>query len=404
MAQDQSSLVGLGTAPVVRTEHHVARRTGVVRTTIVHTRRDRHEFVDLPHLIYQNDPVWVAPLMSQVKDFIRSTRHPFYQHGRAPQFLARRNGRAVGRILVSDDPHYNDRHGTNVGCFGMFESVDDQYVADDLLNAAAKWLRALGRTEIIGPIDYSTNYPCGLLIDGFDTPPRLMMNHHPRYYSMLLSRWGLVKAKDLYAWWFTRDNEINAVWRDRVKALNRRCGVKIRPIRMDDFSNEIRRCKQIYNEAFDESWGFVRMTDAEVDHLATQLRHLVVPELIRLAEVDGRPVGLSITLPDMNEAIKPLGGRFSTWGVPIGLARLTYRMRRIRNARMAVLSVVRGHRCRGIAEQLILDTFDYGVQQLDYTGAELGWTIEDNTRVNRTIERVGGRRYKTYRIYEKRLA
>jgi hypothetical protein len=403
MAQDQSSLVGSWTSPVARTGHGVTQRSGAIRTTRVDGRQDRHAFVDLPRLIYRNDPAWVAPLMMQAKEFIDPTRHPFYKHGQATQFLARRDGRAVGRILVSDDPHYNEQHGTNTGCFGMFESVDDQDVADELFSAAADWLRARGRTAIMGPIDYSTNYPCGLLIDGFDTPPRLMMNHHPQYYGTLMSRWGLEKAKDLYAWWFTRENQIDPVWRNRVEALNRRRGVKIRSIRRDDFRNEICRCKKIYNDSFDENWGFVRMTDAEFDHLATQLKHFAVPDLIRLAEVDGQPVGLSITLPDMNEAVKPIRGRLSTWGVPIGLARLAYRMRHIKTVRMAVLSVVRGQRCRGIAEQMILDTFDHGMRRLDYTAAELSWTLEDNTRVNRTIERVGGQRYKTYRIFEKSL-
>jgi len=361
------------------------------------------EFIDFPKRLHRDDPHWIAPLDLQVKQFLDQKRHPFYDHGEAEAFLAIRNGKTVGRILASDDSRYNMAHGSNVGCFGLLDTIDDQSTCRCLLDSATRWLMARGRTELLGPIDYSTNYPSGLLIDGYGTPPSVMMNHHPEYYQSLLSSCGLTKAKDLYAWWFDRENQMDAVWQQRVAKLAGRYRVQVRPISFKHFDEEIARCKTIYNESFEENWGFVRMTDAEFDHLAKDLKQMAVPELIQLAEVDGRPVGLSITLPNLNEAIQPLGGRLTTAGIPIGLLRLAYRLKRVKTGRLAVLGVVPGYRRRGVAESLIQQTFDTGFGNLGYQGAELGWTLEDNVMVNRMIERVGGRRYKTYRIYRKEM-
>ena len=364
----------------------------------VNTRRDIANFVDLPKRLYSQDARWVAPLDMQVKQFLDHRHHPFYQHGEALAFLAKRDGQTVGRIVVSDDPAYNQTHNGNVGCFGMFECIDDRRTSRVLLDRASAWLRTRGRTELMGP-----NYPCGLLIDGFDTPPSMMMNHQPRYYQRLLAHYGFQKAKDLYAWWFDQNNNMDQKWRGRVARLADRFGVKVRPLNFQEFDAEMARCKEIYHSALEQNWGFVKMSEAEFDHLACDLKRLAVPELVQLAEVGGRPVGVSITLPNLNEAIQPLGGRLTTAGVPIGLARLACRMRKIKTGRLLVLGVVPGYRRRGVAESLILETMRQGVEQLGYRGAELSWTLEDNTLVNRMIERVGGRRYKTYRIYSRPL-
>lgn len=369
----------------------------------VTSRRDVSEFIELPKRIHQNNAQWVAPLDMQVREFLDPKKHPFYRHGTAQAFLAKRDGQTIGRIVVSDDPTYNQVHGTNLGCFGMFESIDDIRTARALIDRASAWLRARGRTQMMGPIDYSTNYPCGLLVDGFDTPPAVMMNHQPRYYERLFKRNGLEKAKDMYAWWFSRDNNMDAAWSERVTKLAERYNVKVRPMNFDDFEAEIARCKQIYHESLEQNWGFVKMSDAEFDHLAHDLKRLAVPELVQLAEVDGKPVGVSITLPNINEAIQPLGGRLMNGGLPIGLVRLACRMRKIRTGRLAVLGVVPGFRKRGVAESLIQQTMRTGIDKFNYEGAELSWTLEDNTLVNRMIERVGGKRYKTYRIFSKNL-
>ena len=366
----------------------------------VKSGRDRHDFVKVPWRIFQDDPHWVPPLLVEHKEFIRQDKHPFHLHGASTAMVARRGGEAVGCILVSDDPRYNEQHQSNVGCFGMFDCIDDRQVAAALLDAAAAWLRARGRTTMMGPIDYSTNYPCGLLIEGFDTPPRVMMNHHRPYYARLLETWGLTKAKDLYAWWFNDSEDMLNKWGKRAQRLAKRGGITIRPLRRDDFNAEVARCMDVYNETWSKSWGFVKMTEAEVFHMARQLRRLAVLDLMLLAEVDGQPVGFSMTLPDFNEALRPLNGRLTTFGLPIGLARFAFNLRRVKTARVAVLGVREQYRRRGIIELLILRTLDYGKNVMGYSCAELGWTLEDNDLMNRAIEKVGAKHYKTYRIYE----
>ena len=342
-------------------------------------------------------------LLLEVKEFLNRKKHPFYLHGDAAMFLALRSGRPVGRILVSDDPNYNAFHHENLGCFGKFESVDDPQVSRGLLDAATEWLRKRGRTEIRGPIDYSMNYPCGLLIDGFDTPPQVMMNHNPPYYAGLLESWGLAKVKDLYAWWFEDPYDMLAEWRSRVEWLAKRGRVTVRPFRRSEFHAEVKRCNEIYSTAYKDNWGFVPLTDAEFEFLAKQLNQIAHEKQVLLAEADGKTVGFSITLPDMNEAIRPLGGRLTTFGIPIGLVRLLWRMRKVKSARMLVLVVRQEYRRRGVSELLILNTLEFGKKILGYTAAELGWTLEDNYLINRTVERVGAKRYKTYRLYEKKL-
>ena len=315
--------------------HHSVLDTGVdvdqrARADAVTIRQvnscfDRSRFARVPAPIYANDPNWVEPLHMEVKAFINPRKHPFYKHGKGAAFIAYRGKTAVGRILVGDDPIYNELHGTNVGTFGMFESIQDEVVATELLNTAAAWVKEQGRTSIMGPIDFSTNYPLGLLVEGFDTPPRVMMNHHPTYYADLLEAWGLRKTKDLYCWWFTDPNDMITRWAKRAERIAQRSGVVVRPFRKDDFKNEVERCRSVYNAARTANWGFSRLTEAEFDHMAKQLSRLAVPELTLLAEIDDKPVGFSITMPDVNEAIQPLCGRLdhprsAGWIAPIYLS------------------------------------------------------------------------------------
>jgi len=370
----------------------------------VASRWDLNQFIALPWRIYQDDPCWVPPLVVDVKEFLNPRKHPFYQHGAAVPLLALRGRTPVGRVLVSDDPRYNEQHNTNVGFFGMFECIDDEETAGLLLDTASRWLRARGRTSVMGPIDYSFNYPIGLLIEGFDTPPRVMMNHHRPYYARLLESWGLAKLKDLYAWWFVDPHDMVDRWRRLAGWLAARGQVEIRPFRQGEFKAEVQRCKDVYDQGHQTNWGIVRLTDAEFQYFARRLAKVGIAEQVLLAEVDGRPVGFSVTIPDLNEAIRPLNGRLTTFGLPIGLVRLMYRIRHIKTARMMVLVVLEEYRRRGVAEQLILKTLDYGKNVIGYTGAELGWTVEDNYLISRTVESVGAKRYKTYRIYEKSLA
>ncbi len=365
--------------------------------------RDLNTFLKVPWRVYGEDPQWVPQLLLDQKEFLNPRKHPFYLHGAAEKFVAYRDGVPEGRILVSDDPRYNAEHKSNTGCFGMFESADDPEMAQGLLETASKWLRDRGRTAILGPVDYSTNYNCGLLVEGFHTPPVIMDNHNPTYYPGLLESCGLAKVKDVYSWWFTDSKDMGAMWRERAERIMRRGKITIRSFNERDFEAEVQRCSTVYNGAMERNWGFVSLTEAEFRYMAGRLKELAEPRMVLLAEVDGYPVGFSITLPDMNEAVRPLNGRLFPFGLPINVVRFLWRRRRIKTARMIVLDVLEKYRRRGIAEMLILKTLDFGKNVAHYTGAELGWTLEDNHLVNQTIEAVGAKKSKVFRIYEKAI-
>ena len=256
----------------------------------------------------------------------------------------------------------------------------------------------------MGPIDYSTNYSCGLLVDGFDSPPRLMMNHNPPYYIPLLESWDLEKARDLWAWWFTVDDYLLNKWGPRIKRFAESASVRIRPFNLKDSKAEIMRCKSVYNGAWVKNWGFVRMTDSEFTHFASGLLDFVPPEMLMIAEVKGEPVGFTLLLPDFNEALRTINGRLFKWGLPLGLLKFRRESRKIKTGRLLALGVLEKFRRRGITEMLILSSLEAAKNIGHFSHTELGWTLEDNTLINRTIEAVGAKVYKTYRIYSKSIA
>jgi GNAT superfamily N-acetyltransferase len=375
-----------------------------IEVSPVRCRKDRNAFIKFPWQIYKNDPVWVPPLILERKAFLDRKRHPFYQHGDAALFLARSRSRGseiVGRIMASDDPNYNSLHQSNVGCFGLFESIDNRDVAVALLEAASDWLCARGRSEIMGPIDYSTNYVCGLLIDGFEHPPTLLTSHNPRYYPPLIESCGFSKAKDWYAWWFSEFPEAAERLRKVATARAGRHGVTIRPVNLRKLEDESRRLRAIYNQAWEKNWGFVPFTEAEFDHLAHEMKPLIVPQGTLLAEVGHEPVGFVIAVPDINVALRHINGRLTRFGFPIGLIKLLYYKMKIRTGRLVALGVVEKYRRAAIAETLVLRLMDEAFKR-GFTG-ELSMTLEDNVMINRFIEGLGAKRYKTYRIYSRSL-
>ncbi len=366
-----------------------------IEISIVQSRRDRDAFIKFPWRIYANDPAWVPPLMIERKEFLDRKKHPFYRHGDAALFLAKRGREIVGRIMASDDPNYNRLHQTNVGCFGLFECIDDVDVASGLFRAAESWLRDRGRTEMMGPIDYSTNYVCGLLIDGFEHSPTLLTAHNPPYYARLIESCGFAKIKDWYAWWFS---EFPAPAERLRKIAAARAGkqkVKIREVNLRDIKGEAARLRSIYNRAWEKNWGFVPFTEAEFDHMAHEMKPLVEPEGLLIAETETEPIAFIIAVPDINVALKKINGRL----FPFGLIKLLYYKRKIRTARLVALGVIEKYRRTGIAEALVLKIMDEAVKR-GFTG-EVSMTLEDNVMVNRFIEAVGAKKYKTYRIYQK---
>ena len=373
-----------------------------IEVSEVRLRRDRDAFIKFQWRIYKNDHAWVPPLIIERKAFLNRKRHPFYKHGDAALFLARQNGEIVGRIMASDDPNYNSLHQSNVGCFGLFECIDDRKVAAALFEAAEGWLRRKGRHEIMGPIDYSTNYLCGLLIAGFQFPPTILTAHNPPYYAELIEGCGFEKRIDFYAWWFSDATRAAARLRKLATRLQTKRRFTIRPGNLRDLPVESTRLRRIYNEAWRDNWGYVPFTEPEFAHLTNEMKPLLRPEFTAIAEVDGEEAGFIIALPDINVALQKINGRLTTFGIPIGLIRLLYEKQRLRTARLIAMGVRPEFRQHGVAEMLVLRIIEEAMFKLEFKG-ELSMTLENNVMINRFLEAIGATRYKTYRIYRKSL-
>ena len=374
-----------------------------IEVSEVTSRHERDAFIKFQWQIYATDPAWVPPLIIERKSFLDRKRHPFYRHGEAALFLARKDGKIVGRIMASDDPNYNSLHETNVGCFGLFESINDQEVAAALFDAAAGWLRNRGRSEIMGPIDYSTNYVCGLLVDGFRFAPTILTAHNPPYYRDLIESCDFTKEKDWYAWWFADPSKAAMHLRRLATRLKSRWPVTIRSADLKHLRDESRRLRQIFNQAWEKNWGFVPFTEAEIEFMTEELKPLIVPEFAWIAEIGSEPVGFTLCLPDINVVLRDLNGRLTRFGLPIGLIRLLFYKNRVRKGRLIALGVVEKYRRAGIAEMLVLHVMEETMIKRGITG-ELSMTLEDNHMINRFLEAIGAERYKTYRIYSSSIA
>ena len=376
----------------------------IIRVT---TSRDRNRFIALPRKIYANDPNWIAPLDFMLRDKLNRKKNPFFQHGWAQEFIAVEGDEVLGRVLVSDDSRFNLENKSNVGMFGFFECVNDERVANALLDAGAKVLKEeRARDSLFGPVEFSTNYEYALLVDGFDSPPKIMMPYNPSYYQNLLENWGLKKNRDLFSWYFDETSRTFAEqWKPLVERLQERHRFTVRPFSVKDFDRDVKRCMEIYDYVRSEwYWGSVSLTQEEIREYSKSLRAFANPEMVLIAESEGRPIGFSITVPDFNEALQPLKGSLTWFGIPfLGALRLKKRVKHIRGSRVMVLCVLPEYRKKGVAEKLIVDTFNSGYYHMKFTNAELGWTDENNTKITHVLERVGAKRFKRYRVYQKEL-
>ncbi len=364
-----------------------------------------NDFIRLSWTINSSDPNWVPPLIVEVKEFLNPKLHPFYEFGHAEKFVAYNRGKPIGRILVSDNPRLNAEKNSNVGAWGMFECIDNQQAANALFQAAENWSRHnYGRTSIIGPMDYSSNYPVGLLIEGFDTPVKYMMNHNPPYYQKLVEQAGNIEAKQMFAWMFNDNLNMREKWAKRIAWITERTGIVVRPFDRNRYEQEVQACREIYNQAQTDHWNYSTLSDKEFHYFAARLAQFARPEQLLLAFDGEKPVGFAVCIADLNEAIKLANGKLFWWGLPIGLIRVLWAKRHIKTGRMMVLCVHKDYRGRGISETLIFKTLDYGRRLTHFTQAELGWTFADNTSVNNIIQRVGGVPYKTYAMYEKAIS
>ncbi len=331
------------------------------------------------------------------------TKNPFFEHAEAEYFLAERGDRVVGRIAAIANRLHNETHDDRVGFFGFFEAEDDSAVADALFEAAAAWLRARGFDTMRGPASFSVNDECGLLVAGFDTPPALMMPHNPRYYAALIEGAGFTKAKDLLVYQggdrtFRAYDPVPERLERAVTIMRERMGITIRPLNMKDFPAEVERIKAIYNAAWEKNWGFVPMTDHEIDHLAHQFKPVVVADIVPFAEKDGKVVGFGLALPDLNTVFR---GNRSGRMFPVVL-KLLWALKRetIRRARIPLLGILPEYRGKGLDAVLYHWIWTRAAQHGMYWG-EAGWILEDNPAMNAGLLKMRFEVYKTYRLYDR---
>ena len=323
-----------------------------IRIAPVRNRQDLDHFIRLPWQLYGDDPAWVPPLLFDLKKLLSPKKHPFHQHADVQYFLARQHGQVVGRVAAIVNHQHVRFHQDAVGFFGFFESIDDQDVAGALLTAAEGWVGERGLRRIRGPLSFSTNEECGLLVDGFETAPKVMMPHHLPYYATLLRTAGYTRAKDLFA--YLIDLREDATIPERlvqgVERLRKKQAITIRSIDLRRFTEEIRVLHAIYHRAWAQNWGFVPMTEAEVELLARTLRLVADPRLCLIAELENRPVGFALALPDYNQALRHMNGRL----FPLGFLKLLWYRRRIDALRVLLLGTNPDVRVRGLDAMLYL--------------------------------------------------
>ncbi len=362
----------------------------------VKTEADWEAFIRLPWKIYQGNPCWVPPLIREFKKKLSPTS-PFRSHAEMILYLVRRGQEVLGRVAGMIDRHYVEYHREKAGFFGFFESIDDPNVAGLLLSSVETWLKQKGMEKILGPMNPSTNDECGLLIDAFDLPPCLMMPYNPPYYPGLIERNGFKKASDLYAYLLEKETfQHDRLERITQRILKKEPTLSVRSLDMRRFKEELKIIKEIYNNSWSHNWGFIPMTEEEIDALARDLKPLVVPELVLFAYMGQEPVGFSAALPDYNVVLKHLNGRLG----PIGLLKFLYYSRKITRVRIMLLGIKLSFQKRGIEGLLYIETFKRGIAK-GYHQGECSWILENNLLMQHGIEAMGGKRYKTYRIYEK---
>jgi hypothetical protein len=368
----------------------------VITVVPVKTEKDFKKFIDFPYKLYKNNRYWVPVLKRDIRNLFDKEKNPFWNHAEKELYLAYRDKLLSGRICAIIDYNFIEFWNEKTGYFGFFECDDDEEAASALFEQVKESHKSKGITKFIGPMNFSTNDECGILIEGFYTPPFIMMIHNYEYYPKLVEAAGLKKAKDMYAYYIDiKDAPLEYLERLCSVVRRRVQDLKVRPINLDDFKNEVRRVKEIYNDAWSRNWGFVPLTDEEIDALAKNLKPLIQPELVIMIEIDSVPVAVSLTIPNYNIVLKKLNGRLG----PIETLKFLYYKAKIKEGRLMIMGVRKQYRKMGLESLLFLESFKAG-QNLGYTGGELSWILEDNYVTNNAIVKMGGKPYKTYRIYE----
>jgi hypothetical protein len=362
------------------------------------------DFLNLVDYIYRGDKAYVRPLDMELKERLNPRKNPFFEHGEGTVFCAYRNGWCVGRATAQIDREHLARHDDKTGFFGFLDTVDDEEVVLELLGRAEAWLRAKGMKKIRGPLSLNINEELGCLVEGFDTPPYMMMPHHKAYQGGLVERAGYAKAKDFYAWSY-KVGELNARTKrahEEIKALPE---VSYRPASIKNLAEDVELLVDVFNDSWSDNWGFVPFSRAEAQKMAADFKLLLLPEITCIVSIDGEPAAFALAIPNLNEMVGDLGGKL----FPLGLPRLLWRLKvkGPHTARLVLLGIRK--KWRHVRKYAALASFMYaemneGGKKLGIQAGELGWTLEDNGRVNAGILTMGAKRYKTYRVYEKTIA
>jgi hypothetical protein len=377
---------------------------GPLSIKAVESRADREAFIRVPWAIYRDDPAWVPPLLQERRDHLNPRKNPFFETAEVRLWLALRVGQPVGRISAQVNHAYLARYGDATGHFGMLEAEDRDETFQALLGTAEDWLRGHGLRRAVGPFSLSINEESGLLVEGYQHPPSLMMGHARPYYAAQVERLGYRKAKDLICYHYDTNLDLPPVVAALLRKTAKAGRLTIRPLDLRRYESDLAIIMDIFNDAWSENWGFVPMSPGEIHHLAKSLKRIVRPETVAIAELDGEPAAMAVGLPNLNEAIADLDGRL----LPFGWAKLLWRlkMKTTKTGRVPLMGVRRAHHGSTQGAVLAFSVFEWVRQaqnKLGVVGDEVSWILEDNRSVRHMVEQVGGVRYKTYRLYARDL-
>ena len=367
--------------------------------TFVTTKSEKKEFLEFPYSHYSNDKYWVPPLKIEQKKLLDTKKNPFFENAEISLFVAVHNDKPAGRIAAIIDHRYNSFHGTKTGFFGFFEAIDNQSTADLLFRVTEDWLKDKGMENVLGPANPGMMDMIGVLVDGFDKYPAIMMSYNKPYYDALIKKSGYKKSVDLFTYIVSQ----KSVDRDRINRaeaiVKRRLpNLEIRPLDLKNLEKEVEIVRGIFNEAWQENWGFVPVTEEEFRHFANDLKMIVDTDFAHIAEVDGKPVAFSVALPDYNQVFKEMTGTL----FPVGILKLLWYRRKIDKLRTALMGVKKEYQGKGIDVLLHRETIQNGlIRGMD--SSEIGWILESNVNMIRVAEKIGGHFEKRYRMYEKKL-
>jgi GNAT superfamily N-acetyltransferase len=364
---------------------------------------DKMRFIKFPWEIYKGDDTWVPPIIYDVRKNLDTVKNPFYKHSKIQLFLALDGKTIVGRIASITNDNHNKKYGDKVGFFGYFECINSKEVSFALFEAAGNWLKENGMDTIRGPINLSINDEVGLLVDGYDSPAVLLMMYNPRYYEKLILDYGFIQAKEMYAYIFGEDQiKVNPKSIQKLERVAdivvKRDNIKIRKINLKDLENELLKVMKVYNCAWIDNWGSIQMTEDEFKFVAASLKPLVDADIVYFAEVNGEPVGFSLSMPDWNKIFKNLNGKL----FPFGIFKILTGRKKIDGIRVMIMGIIPEYQRKGIEAVFINNTIKIGNSK-GYKYAEISWILEDNVPMVQTAINLGAEKYKTYRVYDKQI-